>query len=396
MSTDMSIVTEALDRFPTPFFLFDEAELKAQAEHLRSLLPQSTALCYAMKANSFVLAAAARVVERIEVCSPGEARTCFALGIPDENLVISGVYKEAAFIRELMEEHPQMGYYTVESCAQFDLLTQTAQQVGRPIRILMRLTSGNQFGITARELKELARRCTDLALVDFCGIQFYSGTQKTSLKRLKRELERINRLVDELQEEGIAVRELEFGPGFPVSYYVPDEEARAEQDTLTRGLADLLEELPFTGAVTLELGRSLVASCGTYVTSVVDTKHNKTGNYAIVDGGKHQFVYFGNALSLQLPPCTVLPETREGEHEIWNVCGSLCTVNDILVKQMETCGLKVGDALAFSRAGAYCMTEGISLFLSRDLPRVVLRSEEGTLRLARDRIETFELNTPHP
>ena len=37
--------------------------------------------------------------------------------------------------------------------------------------------------------------------------------------------------------------------------------------------------------VVLELGRSVVASCGTYLTSVVDTKTNVGSNYAIVDGG---------------------------------------------------------------------------------------------------------------
>lgn len=394
MSTSTHIVEEALGQFPTPFFLFDEEALQAQVAHLRSLLGAQVDLCYAMKANSFVLAEAARAVERIEVCSTGEARTCFALGIPDEMLVISGVHKDPAFMRELVEEHPHIGYYTVESCAQFDLLAQLAQEAERPIRLLMRLTSGNQFGITARELKACAQRCRNLAHVEFCGIQFYSGTQKTSLKRLKRELGRIDKLVTELEDEcRVPVRELEFGPGFPVSYYGPDEDARAEQDVLTSGLRQLLDEMTFSGDVTLELGRALVASCGTYVTSVVDTKRNKTGNYAIVDGGKHQFVYFGNALSMQLPPCTVLPE-RAGEPEPWNVCGSLCTVNDILVKQMVVADLKVGDALAFARAGAYCMTEGISLFLSRDLPRVVIRAEDGTMRLARDRIETYTLNTP--
>ena len=39
------------------------------------------------------------------------------------------------------------------------------------------------------------------------------------------------------------------------------------------------------------------------------------------------------------------------------------------------------------------MTEGISLFLSRDLPRVYLVDGAGTMALVRDRIETARLNT---
>lgn len=391
---NIDALTQALEQAPTPFYLFDEAELDAQVGRLRALFAPQVQLCYAMKANSFVLSEMARRVERIEVCSPGEARSCFALGVPEEKMVISGVYKDPEFIDELVAGHPHIGWYTAESCAQFELLAACADRHAQPIRLLVRLTSGNQFGVTAAEAKELARRCAELPLVEFCGIQYFSGTQKTSLKRLKRELASVDKLAGALAEEGIAVHEVEFGPGLPVSYYEPEEDARAQQEELARGLQGLIDEMAFDGLVTLELGRALAASCGTYATRVVDTKRNKTGNYAIVDGGKHQFVYYGNALSLQLPPCVVLPTRESDETEPWNICGALCTVTDIMAKQLQIAELKVGDVLAFDRAGAYCMTEGISLFLTRDLPRVLMRTEKGELRELRGRIETDQLNTP--
>ena len=48
----------------------------------------------------------------------------------------------------------------------------------------------------------------------------------------------------------------------------------------------------------------------------------------------------------------------------------------------------------FPNAGAYCATEGVSLFLSRDLPAVYLADGEGAPHLVRSRIETDYLNTP--
>ena len=175
--------------------------------------------------------------------------------------------------------------------------------------------------------------------------------------------------------------------------YETEEDARAEQDELVIELDRLLGEMTFKGKVALELGRGMVAGCGTYATGIVDTKRNETGNYAIVDGGKHQFVYYGNAMSMRQPPCTLIPERTEGAPSPWNMCGSLCTVTDILVKQLEVCEPQVGDVLCFGRAGAYCMTEGISLFLSRDLPSVIMCDVEGNLRLARKRLESWSLNT---
>ena len=70
-----------------------------------------------------------------------------------------------------------------------------------------------------------------------------------------------------------------------------------------------------------------------------------------------------------------------------------CTVNDVLVREVELDSLEMGDVLAFANAGAYSVTEGVHLFLSRTMPRVVLRYDGGC-ELARDFIETSTLNTP--
>ena len=54
-----------------------------------------------------------------------------------------------------------------------------------------------------------------------------------------------------------------------------------------------------------------------------------------------------------------------------------------------------GCVLAFDRAGAYCMTEGVSLLLSRELPAVILADEAGTTHLGRPHTRTDPLNTPN-
>ena len=51
--------------------------------------------------------------------------------------------------------------------------------------------------------------------------------------------------------------------------------------------------------------------------------------------------------------------------------------------------------LAFGNAGAYCMTEGISLFLSRDLPGVLLRQADGQVLCLRSPVQTCTWNTPN-
>lgn len=151
--------------------------------------------------------------------------------------------------------------------------------------------------------------------------------------------------------------------------------------------------MKFNGKKILELGRSIAASCGTYFTRVIDIKCNHGENYAIVDGGMHQLVYYGQFMSMKHPKFYHIPE-KEGEVKEWNICGSLCTINDILVKKLPLKKLERKDMLAFQNTGAYCMTEGISLFLSRDLPQIVL-FDGIKYSTVRERLDTFSINTPN-
>ena len=383
----------------TPYYLFDEAVLNDTIAHLKAGIPSHVSLCYAMKANPFIVTQAARSVERVEVCSPGEMRICQSLGIFAHQIVVSGVHKDPALMRELVGGEQAVCRYTVESTLQYDVLEECAQDAGVRIPVLIRLSSGNQFGMDKANVRELVARCKDNPWVDFRGIHYFPGTQRTSAKRTNKELERLDAFMEELAHDyGYATHELEleYGAGLPVEYFEQDAlVARAKDDEQLAALGDALARMRFPGKIVVELGRAIAAPCGTYATTVMDTKCIRGQRYAIVDGGMHQLVYYGHAMSMQQPACHVLPE-REGatEQERWNIYGSLCTTNDVLAKQMPLPGLQVGDVLVFERAGAYCMTEGLSLFLSRDLPRVFVRDTQGMLRQVRDRIETYTLNTP--
>ena len=78
----------------------------------------------------------------------------------------------------------------------------------------------------------------------------------------------------------------------------------------------------------------------------------------------------------------------------WNIFESLCSMNDILAKQMPLPEVNIGDVLCFENTGAYCMTEGISLFLTREIPAVYLIRMDGTAVCVRKPFETLELNIP--
>lgn len=385
-------IQQLVERYGTPTYVFDIAALKRRVAFLQAHLPSKVSLCYAIKANTFITGEIDGSINRFEVCSPGEYRVCQQLGIPAEKLVISGVYKTPGFIRELACTVPEIGIYTAESVEQFRLLDEAANAAGRPLPVFLRLTSGNQFGMDEEELRRIIRDRAAWPRLDIRGIQYFSGTQKHSLKKLGRELDYLDGLLAALREEySFESRELEYGPGFPAFYFQSDS---FDEEAFLADFSALLEGMHTSAAITLELGRSIAASCGTYLTRVVDCKRNKRQNYAILDGGMNHLVYFGQTMAMKLPHMQLYPPRSGGEAEPWNLCGALCTANDILVKQLPVEDLQLGDVFAFENTGAYCMTEGISLFLSRALPQAVLLLEDGSFLPVRPFTETYPLNTP--
>lgn len=390
-------MNQALNRLlqenKTAFYVFDIGKLKARIAHLQAALPPEVVLCYAVKANTFITKELIDTIHRFEICSPGEAEICRAVGVPSENMVISGVYKTPEVMEAMVADPGFHPIYTVESMEQYELFRRLAQQYGRTLPLLLRLTNGSQFGINKGDIEAIIARRGETPELDILGIQFFSGTQKTSLKKLKREVGKLDDLLTLLEEKyGFVAQELEYGPGFPVSYFQSDELDEAE---LLSGFSELLRDMTHHPKVTLELGRSIAASCGTYYTHIVDLKRNQEQNYALVDGGMHHLVYFGQHMAMKQPFFHVCGKEDLPATDQWNICGSLCSMNDVMTKQSPLPDLALGDVLAFENAGAYCMTEGISLFLSRDIPAVYLLLENGTAVQVRKAFDTATLNQPN-
>ena len=107
----------------------------------------------------------------------------------------------------------------------------------------------------------------------------------------------------------------------------------------------------------------------------------------------NHLVYYGQMMAMKKPKLEIISSAKNSATEEWNLCGSLCTVNDLIVKKLSTKQLKIGDVFIFKNTGAYSMTEGISLFLSRDLPKVVFM-QNGNYEIVRNNFKTYKLNMP--
>lgn len=363
-----------VNTYKTPFYLFDTEILKKRIAYLHEQL--TAHLVYAIKANPFIAGSLINAVERYEICSLGEMQICMDQQVPFEKMVISGVNKDDAFIAEIVK-HP-IKRVTIESLHQYESLKAAAQKNKRSFQCLLRLSSGNQFGMSEEEVHQI---CTfHDPEMEIIGLEYFSGTQKHALKKIHKECVYLHDFISDLP---IPIKELEYGPGLNVSYFGDFDEAAY--------LQAIREELTlFDMPVYIESGRSIAASCGFYVTSVMDLKTTKNTHYAIVDGGIHQLTYYGGMMGMHIPKLEHYPH-KEGPTQHYTICGSLCTTNDILIRNIALTDLAIKDQLIFKDAGAYAMCEGISLFLSRELPAILIKNEK-TIQVVRDHTPTATLN----
>ena len=393
----------------TPSYIFDTDELCTRIDAMQQILGCGVTVCYAMKANPFLISVLDKKLDKFEVCSPGEFAICEKEGINREKIVLSGVNKEKKDILYTMKTGA-VGIYTVESLNQLELINSCAVECGIKVKVLIRVTSGNQFGINERQVYEIADRKDELKGIIIEGIQCYSGTQKKKLSQIEAEVVWLQAIAHTCEaEHGVKLKEIEYGPGLSVDYFVTDKcDAMNIDFEELKEFAAMIKEMSEKFSVTLEMGRYITATCGILISRIADMKMNDTTRYAIIDSGINHINYYGQAMAMKKPRCEFIPmEYTEGfadgaDHEVevysqgvqpYNICGSLCTVGDVIVKNLELKDAKIGDMIAFYNIGAYSVTEGIYLFLSRRMPAIVLYSNKNGYRVIRKSVETFLINS---
>ena len=185
---EMEDLKRGVKKYATPLYVYDLDAVEETLTAFRLKFWDTADLCFAMKANPFLTGKMEKYVDRIEVCSMGEYRICRVLGIAPEKLLISGVLKQKEDILEILEECGGTCAYTVESLNQFYCLANWCEERCEVVHVYMRLTSGNQFGMDEETLAQVIKESEKFPFLKIRGIHYFSGTQKRSTEKIKKEL----------------------------------------------------------------------------------------------------------------------------------------------------------------------------------------------------------------
>lgn len=383
------ILEKAALTLGTPCYVFDTDVFAERSKAVHKAFGERVGLCYSIKANPFLLKRLPEVFSYIEVCSPGELSICESIGAPLDKIIFSGVNKTEDDVARAYKDG--VGIFTAESRLHVTLINDCAVKNGGKVKLILRLAHGSQFGMDKSELLDIIAHRADLKGVDIIGLHYFTGTQKTKVKTIAKELDLLDELCQQLDADyAFKPSHVEYGTGLAVEYYkdFTDETDLALLEEAAEVVRNFAEKYPLT----VEMGRFFAATSGSYLTKAMDIKQNGEISYVICDGGINQLNYYGQNMAMKVPPIEVIG--KSGDEAEYCLCGSLCTTADILVRKVGLPKLERGDVIAFSKCGAYSVAEGIAAFLSRAMPRVALYSEKEGLTLSRELTETYPLNTP--
>lgn len=357
-----------IDKFKeknTPFYYYDTDLLRKTLKAVNDEAGRYEGFCvhYAVKANANpkLLNIICQSGLGADCVSGGEIQACVNVGFPSDKIVYAGVGKSDWEINLGLDK--DISCFNVESLPELDVINELAAKKNKVARVAFRInpdvgahthaniTTGlaeNKFGIAMEDMEHVIQRAMDLKNVRFTGLHFHIGSQILDMGDFVALCNRINDLQCQLELHHINVENINVGGGLGIDYThpnkVPIPDFKSYFATYARHL-----KLRKGQKLHFELGRSVVAQCGTLISRVLYVKQGKVKQFAIVDAGMTDLIR---------------PALYQAYHKIENissglpvqtydVVGPICESSDVFAKAVDLNECRRGDLLAIRSAGAY-------------------------------------------
>ena len=349
----------------TPFYYYDTQLLR---QTIKAIVDESSKhpnyhVHYAIKANANpkILKIISGFGLGADCVSGGEIKAALEAGFPASSIVYAGVGKSDWEIRLGLEK--DIACFNVESLAELEVINQLAKECGKKANVAFRInpnigahthaniTTGlaeNKFGIAMQDMDKVMDEAATMPNINVIGLHFHIGSQILDMSDFAALCNRINELLAKLENRNIHIGNINVGGGLGVSYDNPDREPipdfKAYFDTYATHLRTQSDQ-----NVHFELGRSVVAQCGSLITRLLYVKQGSFKQFAIVDAGMTDLIR--PALYQALHKIQNITSTEPAE--TYDVVGPICESSDVFSKAIDLPKCHRGDILAIRSAGAY-------------------------------------------
>mgnify|MGYP002754051270 FL=1 len=350
----------------TPFYSYDTQLLQQTLAAIRDAIADAPHfhVHYAVKACATpgILRLIAAAGLGADCVSGGEVERAADCGFAPADIVFAGVGKSDQEINTALRLG--ISCFNVESLPELEVINELAAAQGTVANVAFRInpnvdahthakiTTGlneNKFGLAMEDMLPAIRRAQELPAVKYVGLHFHIGSQITELEPFENLVQRVNELQNVLDAEGIRTEWINVGGGLGVNYAQPEEEPIPDFADYFRVFKEKLV-LRSGQQVHFELGRAVVAQCGSLICRVLYVKHGHEKDFVIVDAGMTDLMrpaLYGSTHEARNLSHPEAPIAR------FDIVGPICESSDVFLSDYNLPSPQRGDLIAFKSAGAY-------------------------------------------
>lgn len=356
---------EEFSTLKTPFYFYDLRLLERTVKEIRRTARDPRfKVHYAIKANANpgILRTIQAAGFGVDCVSGWEIEAALEAGFRGDRIVFAGVGKSDAEIRTALEADIEC--FNIESEPELRVISEIATEMGKTARVAIRvnpnidahthayITTGlaeNKFGINLEQLESIVDLAGSLPAIELRGLHFHIGSQITETEPFVMLCETINRLQDEYEQKGVKFSLINVGGGLGIDYAHPERHPIPDFEAYFTTFHNHLRLRP-EQELHFELGRSIVAQCGSLITRVLYVKQGTSKRFAIVDAGMSDLIrpalYSAHHKIENI-------SNPNGELHHYDVVGPICESSDRFGESETLPEVRRGDMLALRSAGAY-------------------------------------------
>lgn len=350
----------------TPFYYYNIPLLQSTLGAIKKAIEPypNYHVHYALKANAnpIILSHIQQAGLGADCVSGGEVQRAIESGFPAQQIVYAGVGKSDREIKLALQY--DILCFNVESIPELQVINEIAAQQNQVARVCLRINpdvaahthqfiatgkAENKFGIAYADMMEVIQIASHLEHIRLIGLHFHIGSQITDMNDYIHLCERINTIQSMLEEQSIHLSLINVGGGLGVDYENPTIGAIPDFNAYFEVFAQYLQLQP-NQSLHFELGRSVVAQCGSLIAQVLYVKQTPTKRFVILDAGMTELIR---------------PALYQAKHKIdnlsstspiierYDVVGPICESSDVFAKDILLPTTKRGDIIVIHSAGAY-------------------------------------------
>ncbi len=349
---------------PTPYYYYDitllentlDAALKAASKH-------GYHIHYAIKANAnpVLIRYISNKGLGADCVSGNEISRALECGFKANSIVYAGVGKSDHEIELALQS--DIFCFNCESLPEIEVINEIAGRMKKTAQIALRInpnveahthhyiTTGieeNKFGIYLYDLKRVMTAVLQMPNIRLIGLHYHIGSQITDTTVFRGLCLRANEIQQQMKEHGLLLPYINFGGGLGIDYDNPEKNNIADFEAYFNTFAQFFEPMPHQ-KIHFELGRSIIAQCGSLISKVLYVKEGKNRKFIILDAGMN------NLLRPALYQAFHKIENISSHltEEKYDVVGPVCESADCFGKDLSLNATRRGDIIVIHSCGAY-------------------------------------------